>query len=59
MRGADYNVYWGAGGVIDSVIDISHNVSCRSTADGSAASWGILNQSAAQRGAGKVRRAPT
>ena len=24
---ADYNVYWGAGGLVDSVIDITHNVS--------------------------------
>ena len=25
-RAADFNVYWGTGGVIDSVIDITHNV---------------------------------
>jgi hypothetical protein len=25
-RAADFNVYWGAGGLIDSVIDITHNV---------------------------------
>jgi len=25
-RAADFNVYWGAGGVVDSVIDITHNV---------------------------------
>ncbi len=25
-RAADYNVYWGTGGVMDSVIDVTHNV---------------------------------
>jgi hypothetical protein len=25
-RAADFNVYWGTGGVIDSVIDVTHNV---------------------------------
>jgi hypothetical protein len=25
-RAADFNVYWGTGGVVDSVIDVSHNV---------------------------------
>ena len=25
-RAADFNVYWGTGGLIDSVIDVSHNV---------------------------------
>ena len=25
-RSADFNVYWGAGGLVDSVIDISNNV---------------------------------
>ena len=25
-RAADFNVYWGAGGVVDSVIDVTHNV---------------------------------
>jgi hypothetical protein len=41
-RGADYNVYWGAAGVVDSVIDVTHNVVVPfSAAMGS--SWGILN----------------
>ena len=25
-RAADFNVYWGVGGLVDSVIDITHNV---------------------------------
>ncbi len=41
-RAADYNVYWGEGGVVDSVIDVSHNVPVPfSPTIGS--SWGILN----------------
>jgi hypothetical protein len=49
-RAGDFNVYWGAGGVIDSVIDVSTNVPVPGPADGYAdhisATWGILNQSA-------------
>jgi len=49
VRGADYNVYWGSGGVVDSVIDVSNNVIVPFDADlRKGASWGILNQSAAQ-----------
>ncbi|MEO8199776.1 MAG: hypothetical protein ABI679_04570 [Gemmatimonadota bacterium] len=46
-RGADFNVYWGAAGHIDSVIDITHNVVVPfdSVLGGS---WGILNQEDAQ-----------
>ncbi|MFL5448730.1 MAG: hypothetical protein ACJ8AX_09280, partial [Gemmatimonadales bacterium] len=44
-RAADYNVYWGAGGLIDSVIDVSHNVVVP-FAPTVGASWGILNQAA-------------
>jgi hypothetical protein len=51
-RAADYNVYWGAGGVIDSVIDISSNVIVPFDANRLHGSWGILNQSAAQPFAG-------
>ncbi|MEZ0334604.1 MAG: hypothetical protein ACAI18_11390, partial [Gemmatimonadales bacterium] len=41
-RGADYNVYWGTGGLIDSVIDVSHNVVVPfSPTMGN--SWGLLN----------------
>ncbi len=25
-RAADFNVYWGAGGLVDSVIDVTHDV---------------------------------
>lgn len=45
VRSADYNVYWGTGGRIDSVIDISHNVVVPFDADRMGASWGILNAS--------------
>ncbi len=39
---ADYNVYWGAAGAVDSVIDAVHHISLPfDTAMG--ASWGILN----------------
>ena len=45
-RAADMNVYWGAGGVIDSVIDVTHNVVVPfDTAAGG--SWGILNPATA------------
>ena len=48
-RAADLNVYWGVGGLVDSVIDITHNVVVPfgTTAGGT---WGILNQSAANPG---------
>jgi hypothetical protein len=44
-RAADFNLYWGTGGVIDSVIDATHNVVVPydSVAGGT---WGVLNQSA-------------
>jgi hypothetical protein len=41
-RAADYNVYWGAGGLVDSVIDVTHNVLVP-FAPTVGASWGILN----------------
>lgn len=55
-RAADYNVYWGAGGVVDSVIDVTHNVLVpfQTTAGGG---WGILNTSA--QGAGGFDGRPT
>jgi hypothetical protein len=42
FRAADMNVYWGTGGLVDSVIDVTHNVVIpfRQTFG---ASWGILN----------------
>ncbi|HYC32071.1 MAG TPA: hypothetical protein VEB59_07245, partial [Gemmatimonadales bacterium] len=48
-RAADFNVYWGAGGVIDSVIDATHNVPVPFS-DRAGGTWGILNQSAANPG---------
>jgi hypothetical protein len=47
-RSADYNVYWGAGGLVDSVIDVTHNVVVPFQADRLGSTWGILNTSAAQ-----------
>lgn len=43
--GADYKVYWGAGGVVDSVIDVTHDVVVPFNTEVNA-SWGILNASA-------------
>jgi hypothetical protein len=34
VRAADFNVYWGAGGVVDSVIDVTHNVEVRFDSSG-------------------------
>jgi hypothetical protein len=45
-RAADFNVYWGAAGVIDSVIDITHNVPVPFDTM-AAGSWGILNPATA------------
>lgn len=42
---ADYNVYWGEGGKVDSVIDMTHDVVVPFRTDVNA-SWGILNASA-------------
>ncbi|HJS47631.1 MAG TPA: T9SS type A sorting domain-containing protein [Gemmatimonadales bacterium] len=47
-RAADYNLYWGAGGLIDSVIDVTHNVPVPFDANKAAGSYGVLNQAAAQ-----------
>jgi hypothetical protein len=44
-RAADYNVYWGDGGTVDSVIDITHNVVVPFSPS-IGASWGFLNQAA-------------
>jgi len=41
-RAADFNVYWGAGGLVDSVIDATHNVPVPFGAT-VGASWGFLN----------------
>jgi hypothetical protein len=46
-RAADFNVHWGAGGVVDSVIDATHNVPVPFDATHAAGTWGILNPAAA------------
>lgn len=48
-RAADYNVYWNAttAGLIDSVIDVTHNLVVPFNANFLGASYGILNQAAA------------
>jgi hypothetical protein len=50
-RAADFNVYWGAGGAVDSVIDVTHNVVVPfdSVAGGT---WGFLNQASTAVGPG-------
>jgi hypothetical protein len=49
-RAADYRVYWGTAGKVDSVIDITHNVVVPGPDQGFAthigSTWGILNPSA-------------
>jgi hypothetical protein len=56
-RAADFNVYWGAAGKIDSVMDVTHNVAVPGPADPGSwnthvgGSWGILNQAATNVGA--------
>jgi hypothetical protein len=46
VRAADFKVYWGAAGAIDSVIDVTHNVVVPFMADSLGAGWGILNPGA-------------
>ena len=46
-RMADYNVYWGAAGRVDSVIDATHNVPVPFHANLYHGGWGFLNASAA------------
>ena len=50
FRAADFNVYWGAGGLVDSVVDVTHNVVVPFS-DTAGGTWGILN-STAQTGIG-------
>ena len=50
LSAADYAVHWGAGGTIDSVIDLTHDVAVP-FAEQLGASWGILNAQATQNGA--------
>ena len=49
-RGADFNVWWGDAGKVDSVIDVTHDLAVPFNA-AAGASWGILNQSATTVGA--------
>jgi hypothetical protein len=46
-RAADYNVYWGAAGKVDSVIDVTHNVPVPFNANTYRGGWGFLNAAAA------------
>ena len=43
-RAADFNVYWGAAGVVDSVVDVTNHVRVPFKTNVQA-SWGILNDS--------------
>ena len=56
-RAADYNVYWGAAGKVDSVIDVTHNVKVPFQSTNVNGGWGILNTSA--QGAGGYDTRPT
>ena len=44
VRAADFSVYWGAAGAVDSVIDVTHHVPVPFSTK-LRASWGILNAS--------------
>ena len=46
QRAADFNLWWGADGGIDSVTDVTHDVTVPFDSLRLAGSWGILNQSA-------------
>lgn len=46
---ADYRVYWGAAGKIDSVIDLTHDVAVPNNGR-AMATWGVLNASAVPAG---------
>jgi hypothetical protein len=48
-RAADFNVWWGDGGLIDSVIDVTHDVPVAFSPI-MGPTWGILNTSAGQAG---------
>ena len=45
-RAADFNIYWGAAGKVDSVIDVTHNVVVPFQPTKISGGWGILNQAA-------------
>jgi hypothetical protein len=46
QRAADFNVWWGEGGRIDSIIDVTHNVPVPFDSLRLGASWGVLNRDA-------------
>jgi hypothetical protein len=56
-RATDYKVYWGAGGVVDSVIDAVHNVAVPFDSLRVGSSWGILT-TALSSGAGSYDLRP-
>ena len=47
QRAADFNLWWGADGRIDSVVDVTHDVEVPFDSLRLAGSWGVLNQTAA------------
>lgn len=51
----DFRVYWGAGGTVDSVIDLTHDVVVPFNGK-VAGTWGILNQNGATNGIGYDQR---
>jgi hypothetical protein len=58
VRAADFNVYWGAGGLVDTVIDLTHNVVVPFMADSLGGGWGFLNAAnSATAGSGDARPA--
>jgi hypothetical protein len=58
VRAADFNLYWGVGGLVDSVIDLTHNVPVPFMAESLGGGWGFLNQAnSAASGSGDVRPA--
>ena len=50
QRAADFNLWWGAGGTIDSVIDVTHNVAVPLDSLRLGGTWGVLNPAAASAG---------
>jgi hypothetical protein len=46
QRAADFNVWWGDAGFVDSVVDVTHKVPVPFAADHIGGTWGFLNQTA-------------
>ncbi|MFL5474394.1 MAG: hypothetical protein ACJ8A6_01770, partial [Gemmatimonadales bacterium] len=58
VRAADFNLYWGSGGQVDSVVDLTHNVAVPFMADSLGGGWGFLNQvNSSDAGSGDARPA--